>query len=736
MSETPLPYFSLGVQLASLNPGVTVGDVLQWDGTDWISSPPGSFPVPLCFFDVVPPPAAPGDITKGLLYKKAGLNGLFWLTDGGGEVDLVAGGGGVVYPLLAPDGSAAAPSYSFTASPGAGMFSLGVDELDLGTAGVGRIHMDAIGNIGFGTATPTLLGGFVALPFADRVLNIENLGGSQFVNITGSAIGGPSAVLSFTNPIAALDEKIAALALSGNSISVYSVSDAGVPFANPLYIGRESDYNVTMGGPSSSALTVNSTTRGFIAPRMTTLERDAIVGPEAGLMIYNTDTNVFNYYDGVAWTIIGGGTFPLLASDGSSAAPSYSFSGGADTGMYIVPGAPDSLRFASDSTDRMLISSTDISVSVPVRANAGAVGLPSYSFNGDNNTGIYHPSADQIGISTGGSERIRIDGSGNFGFNKTNPTQVGVLGGLPIPGLVFNIENTLASEAQYLAVTGHNGGSGIGAILMLTDKGAALDKKTLAIGWGQGTLGFYALTDAGAAVGTPFTVGIGVGNNVDINSTQYALSITSTTKGFVPPRMTTIQRDAIVSTTAGLVVYNTDNIRPEYWDSGTWYSMKGGPPYAGDDADTAGAPSFSWAVDTDTGMYNMGANRVGFSTAGTHRLEIAADGGVVVGAAVGGSQGHGTINATAYYDDGITPVPDYVFESYYDDADEYVVKPLDEEIKFTQVHKHLSTMSGRNDMVKTRKSLNAIIYQLWETIEIQFLYISELHNAVKQLSAG
>ena len=40
---------------------------------------------------------------------------------------------------------------------------------------------------------------------------------------------------------------------------------------------------------------------------------------------------------------------------------------------------------------------------------SGTVGVPSLSATGDTNTGIYFPAADTIGISTGGTERLRID---------------------------------------------------------------------------------------------------------------------------------------------------------------------------------------------------------------------------------------------------------------------------------------------------------------------------------------
>jgi hypothetical protein len=38
-----------------------------------------------------------------------------------------------------------------------------------------------------------------------------------------------------------------------------------------------------------------------LPPRMTTTERNAIVSPVAGLVIYNTTTNVLNFYNGTTW---------------------------------------------------------------------------------------------------------------------------------------------------------------------------------------------------------------------------------------------------------------------------------------------------------------------------------------------------------------------------------------------------------------------------------------------------
>jgi|DEB0MinimDraft_6_1074348.scaffolds.fasta_scaffold00137_12 hypothetical protein len=52
---------------------------------------------------------------------------------------------------------------------------------------------------------------------------------------------------------------------------------------------------------ASALLDVQSTTQGFLPPRMTDAEKNAIATPAAGLMIYNTDANQMSYYNGTSW---------------------------------------------------------------------------------------------------------------------------------------------------------------------------------------------------------------------------------------------------------------------------------------------------------------------------------------------------------------------------------------------------------------------------------------------------
>ncbi len=65
---------------------------------------------------------------------------------------------------------------------------------------------------------------------------------------------------------------------------------------------------------ATAALDVSSTTKGMLVPRMTTTQRNNIATansvsvPATGLMVYDITLNAFYFYNGTAWTAVGGGT--------------------------------------------------------------------------------------------------------------------------------------------------------------------------------------------------------------------------------------------------------------------------------------------------------------------------------------------------------------------------------------------------------------------------------------------
>lgn len=87
---------------------------------------------------------------------------------------------------------------------------------------------------------------------------------------------------------------------------------------NDIYNANTAGVGIGTSTPSAKAvLDLNSTTKGFLPPRMTTAQRDAIASPTAGLVIYNTTTNALSIYNGTLWGAVGGGGTSQWTTTGS-----------------------------------------------------------------------------------------------------------------------------------------------------------------------------------------------------------------------------------------------------------------------------------------------------------------------------------------------------------------------------------------------------------------------------------
>lgn len=90
-------------------------------------------------------------------------------------------------------------------------------------------------------------------------------------------------------------------------LEFYTTADGGTTLSEAMRIEEDGDVHIGWGGTASAILSADSTTRGFLPPRMTSTQRDNISTPSEGLLIWNTTDKTLNAHNGTAWAEIAGG---------------------------------------------------------------------------------------------------------------------------------------------------------------------------------------------------------------------------------------------------------------------------------------------------------------------------------------------------------------------------------------------------------------------------------------------
>ena len=105
--------------------------------------------------------------------------------------------------------------------------------------------------------------------------------------------------------------------------------------------------NTTTPNPSA-ALDITDTTRGILIPRMSQNQRDAIVSPATGLLIYQTDgTTGFYYYNGTVWTSFAGSGAGWGLTGNSGTNPTTNGIGTTDNqGLSVITNNTEAIRIA------------------------------------------------------------------------------------------------------------------------------------------------------------------------------------------------------------------------------------------------------------------------------------------------------------------------------------------------------------------------------------------------------
>jgi len=122
-------------------------------------------------------------------------------------------------------------------------------------------------------------------------------------------------------------------------------------------------------------------------------------------------------------------------------------------------------------------------VTFPLEADAGSLSTPSYSFDGDTNTGMYSSTADNLNFVTGGSIRATINSNGlSLGDN----TDVGKISSLGTNNLLLQTNNgTNSGKIEIADGAGEDidlTPNGAGSVRLGDSTGSFLGSKTIIIG--------------------------------------------------------------------------------------------------------------------------------------------------------------------------------------------------------------------------------------------------------------
>jgi hypothetical protein len=206
-----------------------------------------------------------------------------------------------------------------------------------------------------------------------------------------------------------------------NNLSVTTVTEG----FQSMYVSKsEMRSFVPLGLPAGSvtdpALAFDNLTTGFFyVPNFTKL---AITHNTIERMHFNTSSGI------------------VRLGNGSAIVPAHGFMTQSDMGMYLVNSS--TLGLSTAGVNRVSVSNSEVSTSVPIRAPIGTTAAPGFAFN----------NATNVGFSVGGSALNFVYGGTTRASVSPNGFRIGT-NGTPIPEIRIGLSSEIVSSANSGQIT-------------------------------------------------------------------------------------------------------------------------------------------------------------------------------------------------------------------------------------------------------------------------------------------
>ena len=306
-----------------------------------------------------------------------------------------------------------------------------------------------------------------------------NNNGTQALFLGGAATIGTRTINAAANYYIGYAGGLAWNIYNGSPVYIWTINNVGADVAVLAAKGSNGvkiALGVTDTYSASALLELESTTKGFLPPRMTSTQRDAIASPATGLSIYNTTTNTNDIYNGTAWSALASGNIytangtltgnRTISSGGFSLTinPNTTFSSG-KINITETPGGSNSINVAGTVASENLMWIT--------REGQAFTNFALYQYNTMVFKGNHNPGAG-VGNMGGGNvqfntifgeghkfkDRVGLSGQYLFGrgfvVDASNTASIGIGNGSDIFGGDIQLVINSAANVYFGKVTDGN----------------------------------------------------------------------------------------------------------------------------------------------------------------------------------------------------------------------------------------------------------------------------------------